>query len=150
MDTLNDSAPIEIPYRAILPQKVDNLLAPGRHISADAVAIDNVNLIPQCVGTGQAAGVAAAVAVAEGSTAHTVSVAKVQDILAGEQDVPLPRNEHTDPSYMECLIEHEHGLYTEAAKRARAANDAAGTYRHWSLSAGAGDANANADTHGVE
>ena len=146
VDTLNDSAPIEIPYRAILPQKVDNLLAPGRHISADAVAIDNVNLIPQCVGTGQAAGVAAAVAVAEGSTAHTVSVAKVQDILAGEQDVPLPRNAHTDPSYMECLEAHEHGLYTEAAKRARASHDAAGTYRHWSLSAGAGDANA----HGAE
>ncbi len=146
MDNLNDSAPIEIPYRAILPQKVDNLLAPGRHISADAVAIDNVNLIPQCVGTGQAAGVAAAVAVAEGSTAHTVSIAKVQDILAGEQDVPLPRNAHTDPSYMECLVEHEYGLYTEPARRARENKDAAGTYRHWSLTAGAGDPN----SHGAD
>ncbi len=141
VDTLNDNAPIEIPYRAILPQKVDNLLAPGRHISADAVAIDNVNLIPQCVGTGQAAGVAAAVAVAEGSTAHTVSIAKVQDILAGEQDVPLPRNAHTDPSYTECLVAHEYGLYTAAAKRARESHDAAGTYRHWSLSGGSGDPN---------
>ena len=141
VDTLNDNAPIEIPYRAILPQKVDNLLAPGRHISADAVAIDNVNLIPQCVGTGQAAGVAAAVAVAEGSSAHSVSIRKVQDILAGEQDVPLPRNEHTDPSYTECLVEHEYGLYTDAAKRARESKDAAGTYRHWSLTKGAGDAN---------
>ena len=141
VDTLNDNAPIEIPYRAILPQKVDNLLAPGRHISADAVAIDNVNLIPQCVGTGQAAGVAAAVAVADGSTAHSVNVSKVQDILAGEQDVPLPRNAHTDPSYMECLVAHEYGLYTEPAKRARESKDAAGTYRHWSLSAGAGDPN---------
>lgn len=139
VDTLNDNAPIEIPYRAILPQKVDNLLAPGRHISADAVAIDNVNLIPQCVGTGQAAGVAAAVAVAEGSTAHTVNVKKVQDILAGEQDVPLPRNEHTDKSYTECLVEHEYGLYTEAAKKARETQDAAGTYRHWSLTGGAGN-----------
>ena len=143
VDTLNDNAPIEIPYRAILPQKVDNLLAPGRHISADAVAIDNVNLIPQCVGTGQAAGVAAAVAVAEGSTAHTVSIGKVQDILAGEQDVPLPRNAHTDPSYMECLVAHEYGLYTEPAKRAREAKDAAGTYRHWSVSGGSGVTNSH-------
>ncbi len=138
VDTLNDNAPIEIPYRSILPQKVENILAPGRHISADAVAIDNVNLIPQCVGTGQAAGVAAAVAVMEGSTTHGVNVKKVQDILAGEQDVPLPRNEHTDKSYTECLIEHEYGLYTEAAKKARETNDAAGTYRHWSLSGGGG------------
>lgn len=141
VDTLNDNAPIEIPYRAILPQKVENLLAPGRHISADAVAIDNVNLIPQCVGTGQAAGVAAAVIVADGSSTHSVNVSKVQDILAGEQDVPLPRNVHTDPSYMECLVAHEYGLYTEPAKRARENKDAAGTYRHWSLSSGAGDPN---------
>lgn len=138
VDTLNDNAPIEIPYRSILPQRVDNLLAPGRHISADRIAIDNVNLIPQCVGTGQAAGVAAAVAVADGTTAHTVDVAKVQDILAAEQDVPLPRNVHTDPAYMECLVAHEYGLYTDAAKRARAAHDAAGTYRHWTISGGSG------------
>lgn len=141
VDTLNDNAPIEIPYRAILPQKVENLLAPGRHISADAVAIDNVNLIPQCVGTGQAAGVAAAVICKDGSSTHTVNVKTVQDILAGEQDVPLPRNEHTDPSYMECLVEHEYGLYTEPAKMARASKDATASYRHWTLSAGAGDPN---------
>ena len=140
VDTLNDNAPIEIPYRAILPQKVENLLAPGRHISADRIAIDNVNLIPQCVGTGQAAGVAAAVVVADGSTTHTVDIPKIQDILAGEQDVPLPRNAHTDKSYTECLIAHEYGLYTAAAKRARESHDAAGAYRHWTLSGGSGDA----------
>ena len=139
VDTLNDNAPIEIPYRSILPQKVENLLAPGRHISADRIAIDNVNLIPQCVGTGQAAGVAAAVAVADGSSTHTLNVAKVQDILAGEQDVPLPRNAHTDKSYTECLVAHEYGLYTPAAKAARESGDAAGSYRHWTMSKGAGD-----------
>ena len=142
VDTLNDNAPIEIPYRAILPQKVENLLAPGRHISADRIAIDNVNLIPQCVGTGQAAGVAAAVAVADGSSTHTVNVKKVQDILAGEQDVPLPRNAHTDPSYMENLVAHEYGLYTAAAKKARETKDAASAYRHWTMSGGMGNANA--------
>lgn len=140
VDTLNDNAPIEIPYRSILPQKVENLLAPGRHISADAIAIDNVNLIPQCVGTGQAAGVAAAVAVADGTSAHTVNIRKVQDILAGEQNVPLPRNEHTDISYTECLKEHEYGLYTPAAQKAREMKDAAGAYRHWTLSQGMGNA----------
>ena len=61
----------------------------------------------------------------------------MQDILAGEQNVPLPRNEHTDKSYTENLIEHEYGLYTPAAQKAIAAKDAAGTYRHWTLSKGA-------------
>jgi hypothetical protein len=145
VDTLNDNAPIEIPYRSILPRKVENLLAPGRHISADRIAIDNVNLIPQCVGTGQAAGVAAAVAVADGTSTHTVDVKKVQDILAGEQNVPLPRNAHTDPSYTECLVEHEYGLYTEAAKKARATGDAATAYRHWTMSGGMGNAGAKAE-----
>lgn len=115
---LNDCGPVEIPYRAILPQKIENLLCPGRHLSADNVAIDWLNLIPQCVGTGQAAGVAAAVAVADGTTAHNVDIKKVQDILVA-QDVPLPRRDDVDPSYMALVEEKEYGLYTDMAKKAR-------------------------------
>ena len=58
-------------------------------------------------------GVAAAVAVADGSTAHGVDIRKVQDILV-DQDVPLPRNakfEAKDPSYRECVQAHQYGLY---------------------------------------
>ena len=88
---INDCGPVEIPYRAILAQKVDNLLAPGRHLSTDNVAIDWLNLIPQCTGTGQAAGVAAAVAIMDGASAHTVDIKKVQDILAGERILPFFR-----------------------------------------------------------
>ncbi|MBE6914498.1 MAG: FAD-dependent oxidoreductase [Ruminococcaceae bacterium] len=132
---INDCGPVEIPYRAILPQKVDNLLAPGRHLSADNVAIDWVNLIPQCVQTGQAAGVAAAVAVAEGTGTHDVNIAKVQDILV-EQDVPLPRNEKfraKDPSYEELVEEKQYGLYTDMAKAAREEADKASLkkFRQW-------------------
>ena len=115
---LNDCGPVEIPYRAILPQKVDNLLAPGRHVSADGMAIDWINLIPQCVGTGQAAGVAAAVAVADGTGTHSVDICKVQNILI-DQNVPLPRNERVDPAYAELVKEYDKGLYTEAAKKAK-------------------------------
>ena len=125
---INDCAPIEIPYRAIVPQGVDNLLCPGRHISADDVAIDWVNLIPQCVGTGQAAGVAAAVAVADGTTARSVDIKKVQNILI-DQDVPLPRNERVDPALTECCEEHEYGLYTDLAKKAREEISSLRSYR---------------------
>ena len=121
---INDCGPVEIPYRAILAQKVDNLLAPGRHLSTDNVAIDWLNLIPQCTGTGQAAGVAAAVAIMDGASAHTVDIKKVQDILAGEQNVPLPRNVHTDPSYTELAEEKQYGLYTAAARLAKETGDA--------------------------
>ncbi len=118
---VNDCGPVEIPYRAILPKNVENLLCPGRHLSADGIAIDWLDLIPQCVGTGQAAGVAAAVAVADGTTAHAVDIKKVQDILV-DQDVPLPRNakfEAKDPSYRQLCEEKEYGLYTDKAKLAK-------------------------------
>lgn len=125
---INDCAPVEIPYRSIVPKGVDNLLCPGRHISADDVAIDWVNLIPQCIGTGQAAGVAAAVAVADGTTARTVDIKKVQNILI-DQDVPLPRNERVDKALTECCEEHEYGLYTDMAKKAHAEAGALKDYR---------------------
>ena len=132
---INDCGPVEIPYRAILPQKVDNLLAPGRHLSADNVAIDWLNLIPQCTGTGQAAGVAAAVAVSDGVGAHAVDIKKVQDILV-EQDVPLPRNDKfraKDPSYEALVEEKQYGLYTAMAKAAREEADKASlnAFRQW-------------------
>ncbi len=127
---INDCGPVEIPYRALLPQKIENLLAPGRHISSDNVAIDWLNLIPQCVGTGQAAGVAAAVATADGVNVRSVDVNKVQNVLI-DQDVPLPRNDRVDKSYAEVCEAHEYGLYTELAKKARSEADGLKEYRQW-------------------
>ena len=135
---LNDCGPVEIPYRSILPKKVENLLCPGRHLSADNVAIDWLNLIPQCVGTGQAAGVAAAVAAADGVSVRNVDIAKVQDILV-EQDVPLPRNqkfEKKDPSYRQLVEEHQYGLYTDMAKKAheeakKNSSNTLNSFRQW-------------------
>lgn len=127
---INDCGPVEIPYRAILPRDIENMLCPGRHISADDVAIDWLTLIPQCIGTGQAAGVAAAVAISDGTTVRGVDIKKVQDILV-EQDVPLPRHKKTDPSYTLCCEAHEYGLYTDLAKKAKAEADGLKTYRQW-------------------
>lgn len=123
---LNDCGPVEIPYRAILPQKVENLICPGRHLSADGIAIDWLDLIPQCVGTGQAAGIAAYVAVKDGTTAHGVDIKQVQDILV-DQNVPLPRNakfEAKDPSYKALVEEKDYGRYTGNAQKAKAMRDA--------------------------
>lgn len=129
---INDCAPVEIPYRAMLPQKIENLLAPGRHMSADNVAIDWVNLIPQCVGTGQAAGIAAAVAIKDGVNVRNVDIRKVQEILI-DQDVPLPRNDRVDKSYTELCEEYEYGLYTELAKKAKADAEGLKSYRQSSI-----------------
>lgn len=73
--------PYEIPYRCLVPQGVEGLLVAGRCISADHVAHARSRNMPACMATGQAAGVAAAVAIEEGTSVRDVPVKKVQDAL---------------------------------------------------------------------
>lgn len=53
----------EIPFRALIPQKVDNLLVAGRCMSADHTALASVRLTPTAMATGQAAGTATALCI---------------------------------------------------------------------------------------
>ena len=71
----------QVPYRALVPQKVDNLLAAGRCISGDELAFCSFRSISCCVLTGQAAGAAAAVSLQEGRTTQNVTVELLQEAL---------------------------------------------------------------------
>jgi hypothetical protein len=73
--------PYEIPYRCLLPQHVEQILVAGRCISADHAAHARSRNMPACMATGQAAGIAAAVAINERVTVRNVPVAKVQNHL---------------------------------------------------------------------
>jgi hypothetical protein len=73
--------PYEIPYRCLLPQGVEQILVAGRCISADHDAHARSRNMPACMATGQAAGVAAAIAVEDGVTVRQVPVVKVQAAL---------------------------------------------------------------------
>jgi hypothetical protein len=75
--------PYEIPYRCLLPRGVEQMLVAGRCISADHEAHARSRNMPACMATGQAAGIAAAVAVEEGVTVRLVPVGKVQAALHG-------------------------------------------------------------------
>lgn len=70
-----------IPYGALLPKTVDNILAAGRCISCDQKLIEDMRLIAACLITGHGAGAAAAVAVKSGCRPRDVDVAKVQALL---------------------------------------------------------------------
>jgi len=52
----------DIPYRSLVPRKVDGLLVAGRCISATHVAEAAIRKVPVCMATGEAAGTAAALA----------------------------------------------------------------------------------------
>ena len=73
--------PYEIPYRCLVPLEVEQLLVAGRCISADHIANGRSRNMPACMATGQAAGIAATVAVEDGVVVRRVSVPKVQRIL---------------------------------------------------------------------
>ena len=72
---------ISIPYGALVPEQLDGLLACGRHISCDRNSHGFMREIPQCWITGQAAGAAAALAVAAGVEPRHVDVPKLQQEL---------------------------------------------------------------------
>jgi hypothetical protein len=84
-----DAKHVYIPYRALVPAKVEGLLVAGRSFSSEYVVNDMANLIPHCIAMGQAVGTAAAMAVAKGISARKVDYKELQKKLSG-QGVPLP------------------------------------------------------------
>lgn len=71
----------QIPYRILVPRDVDNLLTAGRCVSVTHLALGSIRVMAQCMVTGQAAGVAAARSLREGTTPRQVNVAELQAAL---------------------------------------------------------------------
>jgi hypothetical protein len=67
-----------IPYRCMIPRKVNNLLVACRAFSSNAVANNFFNYIPHCIALGEAAGVAAAQAANTGVDLRKINVRAMQ------------------------------------------------------------------------
>lgn len=74
----------DIPYRCLLPLKRENLLIAGRCLSATHDAHASVRSMGQCMAMGQAAGTAAALAVAAQQTPRQLSVQRLQERLLAD------------------------------------------------------------------
>ncbi|HUT67429.1 MAG TPA: FAD-dependent oxidoreductase [Dehalococcoidales bacterium] len=74
-------ASFDLPYRILVPQKVENLLVAGKMVSTDRECY--LRFLPETMLTGQAAGVAAAVCAKKGVTPRQLEkdIKPVQDIL---------------------------------------------------------------------
>ncbi|HMF44674.1 MAG TPA: FAD-dependent oxidoreductase [Polyangia bacterium] len=68
----------EIPYGALLPQRVDNLLVAGRCIAGDEISHASVRSMMCCAVTGQGAGVAAAVSIKDDVSLRDLSITHLQ------------------------------------------------------------------------
>jgi ribulose 1,5-bisphosphate synthetase/thiazole synthase len=71
----------DVPYRAILPEKLDGLLTAGRCISATHVAASAGKSMGNCMATGHAAGIAGAMSVVQKCMPRELNVRELQDGL---------------------------------------------------------------------
>ncbi len=71
----------DIPYGALVPRSLDNVVVAGRCISATWFAHGSTRNMAQCLVTAEAAGVAAALCVAEGIGPHVLDVGRLQEAL---------------------------------------------------------------------
>jgi len=71
-----------LPFRALIPETVTNLMFAGRIISADATAFASVRGMPQCMAMGQATGTAAVLALQFGCAVQAVDTKQLVKELA--------------------------------------------------------------------
>jgi hypothetical protein len=80
-DYLPEGETYDIPYRALLPQRVEQLIVAGRCLSASHDAHASVRSIGQCLAMGQGAGIAAALAVRAGLAPRHIEVSLLHQQL---------------------------------------------------------------------
>jgi len=71
----------QIPYRALLPKTIANMLVAGRCISCTHMALGSLRVMPQCILEGEACGVAADLALSSGLSPRQIDSRKLQSQL---------------------------------------------------------------------
>ena len=74
----------DIPYRCLVPARVENLLAAGRNLSSDVYAQSGARLILCCLSMGEAAGAAACVSIAQNIAPRAIDVTALQTELIAD------------------------------------------------------------------
>ena len=83
-ETTKGDDPYGVPYRILLPRKVENLLVAGRCASGDQECLAAIRVIPPCFAMGQAAGTAAALCIRDGVDPAQVNVPALQACLKAD------------------------------------------------------------------
>lgn len=82
----------DVPLRALLPQKVENVVVCGRSVSCDHLSQASLRGAATCMATGHAAGTAAALAAQDSGKMRDLDIRRLQKTLV-EQDVILGTGE---------------------------------------------------------
>jgi len=78
---IRDGGSYAVPYRCLVPQKMENLLVAGRCVSTTGKALGSVRLMACCMALGQAAGTAAALAARQGAVPARLETAQLRKEL---------------------------------------------------------------------
>jgi hypothetical protein len=71
-----------IPFQAMVPRRIENLLFAGRLVCADPAAFASVRGMPQCMAMGEAVGVAATIAHAKNLPVQEIDAAEIVAVLS--------------------------------------------------------------------
>lgn len=74
----------DIPYRSLVPKKIDGLLVAGRCLSMTHLALASARVMGPAMATGEAAGKAAALSIKDGVEPRDIDVKKLQKVLLDE------------------------------------------------------------------
>ena len=107
----------EFPYEGLITDRLTNVLAAGRMVSASGRGWAIMRFIPACALTGEAAGTAAALAIREGCTLQELNVHKLQELLAKkgvkihrtaemEGNIPQPKKPDPNPPLINRFCVH--------------------------------------------
>jgi len=78
----------EIPYKCMVPKKMDSLIVTGRAVSSTHEALSSLRIMPVCMALGQAAGVAAAISLKKKIRLRALDYADIRKAL-NEQEANL-------------------------------------------------------------
>jgi hypothetical protein len=74
----------QIPYRSLVPLKIENLYVVGRCMSSDQLAYESWRAMAHIICLGEAAGVSAAVCVDEGAAPRRANVKRIRELLIAQ------------------------------------------------------------------
>jgi hypothetical protein len=81
VEYLPEGQTYDIPYRCLLPRKVQGLLVAERCLSADHDAHASVRVMAQCMAMGQAVGIAAGLAIRDRGAPRDINISELQTQL---------------------------------------------------------------------
>lgn len=105
----------DIPYRAMVPIRLENVLAAGRNLSSDIYGQSGCRLIMLCMTLGEVAGIAAVMSLKQNVRLRDLDVAALQRKLAeydvnigqGFREIPALKNMGTDFSHHHVIMQRE-------------------------------------------